>query len=61
MADLCIICSKQLSDGDIVQVIRRSPETCVLQLEGQIRDGKYCAFSPLDLLELKAGLLNYGK
>ena len=42
-------------------VIRRSPETCVLQLEGQIRDGKYCAFSPLDLLELKAGLLNYGK
>ena len=42
-------------------VIRRSPETCVLQLEGQIRDGKYNAFSPLDLLELKAGLLNYGK
>ena len=42
-------------------VIRRSPETCVLQLEGQIRDGKYCAFSPLDLLELKAGLLNSGK
>ncbi|MFT3848174.1 MAG: hypothetical protein QM739_05705 [Propionivibrio sp.] len=42
-------------------VIRRSPETCVLQLEGQIRDGRYCSFSPLDLLELKAGLLNYGK
>jgi len=42
-------------------VIRRSPETCVLQLEGQVRDGKYVAFTPLDLLELKAGLLNYGK
>lgn len=42
-------------------VIRRSPETCVLQLEGQIKDGRYTSFSPLDLLELKAGLLNYGK
>lgn len=42
-------------------VIRRSPETCVLQLEGQVRDGKYVSFTPLDLLELKAGLLNYGK
>ena len=42
-------------------VIRRSPETCVLQLEGQVRDGKYMGFTPLDLLELKAGLLNYGK
>jgi hypothetical protein len=42
-------------------VIRRSPETCVLQLEGQVRDGKYVSFAPLDLLELKAGLLNYGK
>lgn len=42
-------------------VIRRSSETCVIRLDGQIRDGRLSAFSPLDLLELKAGLLNYGK
>lgn len=42
-------------------VIRRSAETCVLQLDGLVRDGKLAAFSPLDLLELKAGLLNYGE
>lgn len=42
-------------------IIRRSAETCVIQLDGQIRDGRFVPFSPLDLLELKAGLLNYGK
>lgn len=42
-------------------VIRRSAETSVIQLDGQIRDGRLVPFSPLDLLELKAGLLNYGK
>ena len=42
-------------------VIRRSSETCVIRLDGQIRDGRLSPFSPLVLLELKAGLLNYGK
>lgn len=42
-------------------VIRRSAETCVIQLDGQIRESRLLPFSPLDLLELKAGLLNYGK
>ncbi len=42
-------------------VIRRSAETCVIQMEGQIRNGQLAGFSSLDLLELKAGLLNYGK
>ena len=41
-------------------VIRRSSETCVIRMDGQIRDGRLIPFSPLDLLELKAGLLNYG-
>lgn len=40
-------------------VIRRSPETCVIRLEGMLRDGRLVRFEPLDLLELKAGLLNY--
>jgi hypothetical protein len=42
-------------------VIRRSGETCVVHLEGQLKDGKLRPLAPLDLLELKAGLLNYGK
>lgn len=42
-------------------VIRRSPETCVFQLIGQYANGKLNAFSALDLLELKAALLNYGR
>ena len=42
-------------------VIRRASETCVVHMEGQIKDGRLVGFSPLDLLELKAGLLNYGK
>ena len=42
-------------------VIRRSPETCVILLVGMVRDGKATSFGPLDLLELKSGLLNYSK
>lgn len=42
-------------------VIRRSSETCVFHLVGQYTNGKLSSFSPLDLLELKASLLNYGK
>lgn len=42
-------------------VIRRSAETCVFHLAGQYVEGKLVGFSALDLLELKAGLLNYGK
>lgn len=41
-------------------VVRRSAETCVIQLDGLVDGGKLVRFSPLDLLELKAGLLNYG-
>jgi hypothetical protein len=42
-------------------VIRRSTETCVIHLDGQFNEGKFSNFSPLDLLELKSGLLNFGK
>jgi hypothetical protein len=42
-------------------VFRRSAETCIIQLEGLLDDGRLSSFSPLDLLELKAGLLNYGE
>lgn len=42
-------------------VIRRSSEACVVRLEGLRREGRFVAFGPLDTLELKAGLLNYGK
>jgi hypothetical protein len=42
-------------------IIRRAPETCVIHLEGQFKDGRLSSFSHLDLLELKAGLLNFGK
>lgn len=41
-------------------VIRSSPETCVIKLVGLVKDGKLRSFDPLDLLELKTGLLNYG-
>lgn len=41
--------------------IRRSPETCVVRLEGLLKGGRLVRFEPLDLLELKAGLLNYGR
>ena len=39
-------------------VIRRAAETCVIKLQGQIKAGQLIALSALDLLELKAGLLN---
>ena len=42
-------------------IIRRSAETCVIQLEELIKDGKLCSFDSLDLLELKAVLLNAGQ
>jgi hypothetical protein len=42
-------------------VIRCSAETCVVALDGQIVAGRLVPFTDLDLLELKAGLLNYGR
>jgi hypothetical protein len=42
-------------------VIRGSAGTCVVALAGQITSGQLVPFSDLDLLELKAGLLNYGR
>lgn len=42
-------------------VFRRSSETCIIQLMGLFRDGRFDHLSTLDHLELKAGLLNYGK
>ncbi len=39
-------------------VIRRAAETCVIRLHGQIKAGQLIALTALDLLELKAGLLN---
>jgi hypothetical protein len=43
------------------QIFRRSNETCIVQLEALFEDGRLRHLSPLDLLELKAGLLNYGE
>lgn len=40
-------------------VYRRSPETCVIRIEGALSEGKLTRFDPLALLELKAALLNY--
>jgi hypothetical protein len=40
-------------------VLRCSTETCVIGLDGQIHEGRLAPFTPLDLLELKASLLNY--
>lgn len=41
-------------------VLRRSPENCIIELKGLFKDGRLGSFGLLDLLELKAGLLNYG-
>lgn len=41
-------------------VLRRSHEACVIRLAGLVKDGKIGKSGALDLLELKAGLLNYG-
>lgn len=42
-------------------VFRRSADSCIIMLEGLFSEGKLSAFSPLDSLALKAGLLNYGE
>ncbi|MDR0441548.1 MAG: PilZ domain-containing protein [Candidatus Accumulibacter sp.] len=42
-------------------VVRCSAETCVIELDGRIHEGRLIPFTPLDLLELKAGLLNYSR
>jgi hypothetical protein len=42
-------------------VIRFSAGTCVIALDGLIQEGRPVPFAPLDLLEFKAGLLNYGR
>ena len=41
-------------------VMRRSPEICVIRLDGFFRNGVFSSFGPMDNLELKASLLNYG-
>jgi hypothetical protein len=40
-------------------VVRYTAGACVIGLDGQILEGRLVPFTPLDLLELKAGLLNY--
>ena len=42
-------------------VIRRSSEACVIRLDALSKDGHFAGFGPLDMIELKSGLLNYGK
>lgn len=42
-------------------VIRRSPESCVVRIVAHFKDRRFVPLGPLDMLELKAGLLNYGK
>lgn len=42
-------------------VIRRTSEACVSRLESLQKEGRFMAFAPLDVLELKAGLLNFGR
>ena len=42
-------------------VLRRTGDACVIQLTGQIRDERLVPIAPLEMLELKAGLLNFGK
>ena len=41
------------------RVLRRASDACVIHLEGMFESGRLKNFGPLDLLELKAGLLNY--
>lgn len=43
------------------EVIRRSPESCVVRIVAQFKDRRFSPLGPLDLLELKSGLINYGK
>ncbi len=42
-------------------VIRRSAESCVVRIVSQFKDRRFVPLGPLDMLELKAGLLNFGK
>lgn len=42
------------------RVLRRASDACVIHLEGMLESGRLRNFGPLDLLELKAGLINYG-
>lgn len=42
------------------RVLRRASDACVIHLEGLFEAGRVRNFSQLDLLELKASLLNYG-
>jgi hypothetical protein len=42
-------------------VIRRSAESCVVKIVSHFKDRRFVPLGPLDMLELKAGLLNYGK
>lgn len=42
-------------------VFRSTVGTCVVKLDGQNHEERFVPFTSLDLLELKAGLLNYGK
>lgn len=42
------------------RVLRRASDACVIHLEGLFEGGRFKKFGPLDLLEIKAGLLNYG-
>lgn len=41
-------------------VFRYSPETCIIRLEQMLKDGRFISFGPLDHLELKTVLFNYG-
>jgi hypothetical protein len=41
------------------RVLRRASDACVIHLEGLFESGRLKPFGPLDLLELKAGLINY--
>ena len=40
--------------------LAKTREGWAQQLEGLFKDGRLRSFDPLDLLELKTGLLNYG-
>jgi hypothetical protein len=42
-------------------VLRRSADACVVQIVSHFKDRSFVPLAPLDMMELKAGLLNYGK
>ena len=41
-------------------VLRSSADSCVLRLEQLHKNNQFVSLSPMDLIELKSGLLNYG-